>query len=289
MTAQPNEPLHTSPFDAIRRIAEDGSEYWSARDLAKVLGYKTNFRNFKLAIGRAEISCKNSGHNPADHFAGVRKMVKIGSGAEREVEDVYLTRYACYLIVQNADPNKEIVALGQTYFVEQARRQELAAQWAALPEAKKRLALRGEMSVHNTNLSAAARQAGVVEPRDFAVFQDHGYQGLYGGLKASDIREHKGLNKKQEILDYMGSDELAANIFRASQTKQKLERDNIKVKTAANQAHQEVGHKVRKAIVDIGGTMPEELPTPTESIQELERKEVKRLKQGPQISMFGDE
>jgi DNA-damage-inducible protein D len=238
---------HISPFEAIRREAEDGSEYWSARDLSKILGYAT-WDKFKNAIEKAEEACQNSGQAISDHFSHVGKMIRAGKGAQREIEDVLLSRFACYLLVQNSDPSKPIVALGQAYFAVQTRRQELADELAALPEDQLRLVRRSQMSVLNNQLAEAAQGAGVIETKDFAIFQDHGYRGLYGGLKARDIHARKGLKKNQEILDYMGSDELAANAFRASLTKQKIEREQIKGKDKANRAHHEMGHEVRETI-----------------------------------------
>jgi DNA-damage-inducible protein D len=276
---------HASPFEAIREEAEDGSEYWSARDLSKILGY-TEWRNFTTAIEKAKEACQNSGQAVSDHFVDINKMVKLGSGGRRKIEDYHLSRYACYLLIQNADPSKPIVALGQTYFAVQTRRQELADELATLPEDQLRLLRRAQMTVYNSQLAGAARQSGVIEPMDFAIFQDHGYLGLYGGLKAKDIHDRKGLKKSQEILDYMGSDELAANIFRASQTKQKLEREQIQGKEKANRTHFEVGKKVRQTIEELGGTLPEDLPTPAESIQQLQRKEQKQLQDRSQPSLF---
>lgn len=276
---------HLSPFEAIRRIADDGVEYWSARDLAKILGY-AKWTNFIYAINKAKEACENSGYSSLDHFAGSSKLIRAGKGAQRKIEDYQLSRYASYLIVQNADPNKPIVALGQTYFAVQTRRQEVADELTGLSEDQLRLLRRSQMSVYNTQLAEAAQHSGVVQPIDFAIFQDHGYMGLYDGLKAQDIHERKSLGKNQEILDYMGSDELAANIFRASQTKQKLERERVRGKEAANLTHHEVGREVRKTIKRLGGTMPEDLPTPKESIQQLEKKEQRRLKRGPQLEMF---
>ena len=276
---------HASPFEEIREEAEDGSEYWSARDLSKILGY-TEWRNFTTAIEKAKEACENSGQAVFDHFVGFNKMVKLGSRSQRKIEDYHLSRYACYLLIQNADPAKPIVALGQTYFAVQTRRQELADKLIALPEDQLRLLRRSQMNIYNTQLAQAAQLAGVVEPLDFAIFTDHGYKGLYGGLGARDIHAHKRLKKNQQILDYMGSDELATNIFRASQTKQKLEREQIQGKEKANETHYDVGKKIRQTIEELGGTLPEDLPTPRESIQQLQRKEQKQIQERSQLSLF---
>jgi DNA-damage-inducible protein D len=261
-----------SIFEQIRRVDRNGNEYWSARDLAKALEY-SEYRHFLPVIERAKEACRNSGQRISDHFEDTLEMVSIGSSAQREVDSVKLSRYACYLIVQNADPGKEIVAFGQTYFAIQTRLQEIQQmdEYNRLStEDEKRLFLRNEMSKHNTQLAAAAKDAGVIEPRDYAIFQNHGYQGLYGGLDAKGIHQRKGLKKSQHILDHMGSTELAANLFRATQTEEKLRRENIKGKTRANQTHFEVGRKVRKTIAEIGGTMPENLPV-AESVKKIER------------------
>ena len=202
-------------------------------------------------------------------------MVTIGGGAEREVKDVRLTRYACYLIAQNGDPRKKPVAFAQTYFAIQTRRQEIqdddVAQYVPLPEDQKRLLLRDEIKAHNKNLADAARGAGVIEPVDFAVFQTFGYKGLYGGLDRIGIQRRKGLRSKDHILDHMGSTELAANLFRATQTEDKLRRDKIVGKSAANETHYAVGRKVRDTIREIGGAMPEDLP-PAEDIAKVGRR-----------------
>jgi DNA-damage-inducible protein D len=228
---------HISPFERIRQL-DDEREFWSARDLAEVLGY-TQWRNFEQAINRAIRACRNSGQDAADHFAEVSKMITIGKGGQRRVKDYELSRYACYLIIQNADPEKEIVALGQTYFAVQTRRQEVAEAeiLAGLSENQRRLYLRGQLADHNRDLSEAANQAGVFTALDFAIFHDHGYMGLYGGLRAQDIHRRKGLKKGQQILDHMGSTELAANLFRATQTEEKLRREQIATKDGANAAH----------------------------------------------------
>ncbi len=257
-------------FEKIKRLDNDNNEFWNARDLSKVLEY-SQFRHFIPVIERAKEACKNSGINIIDHFEDILTMVPIGSGAEREIEDIRLSRYACYLIVQNADSSKEIVALGQTYFAVQTRLQEIQQMQAyqlLKTEAEKRVFLREEMSLHNKQLAEAAKDAGVIEPLDYAIFQNHGYQGLYGGLTAKDIHIRKGLKKSQQILDHMGSTELAANLFRATQTEEKLRREEIKGKDKANQTHFEVGTKVRKTIEDIGGTMPENLPV-ADSVKKL--------------------
>ena len=204
-------------------------------------------------------------------------MVTIGSGAERELDDIELSRYACYLIVQNGDPRKQVIALGQSYFAVKTRQQELIENYDNLSEDQKRLAIRYEMTKHNKLLSAAVKDAGVKTTIDYAVFQNHGYMGLYGGLKAGDIKNRKGLSKSQNLLDHMGYEELAANLFRATQTEAKLRRDNIQGKENANQTHFTVGKEVRDTIERLGGTMPENLPTPEKSIQQLERKQRKLL------------
>ncbi len=242
--------------------------------MAKVLEY-SEFRHFKPVIERAKEACMNSGNQVADHFEDILDMVSIGSGAERQIEDVKLSRYACYLIVQNADPAKEVVALGQTYFAVQTRLQEIRQmeEYNQLTtENEKRLFLRNEMKKHNIQLADAAKDAGVIEPYDYAIFQNHGYMGLYGGLDARGIHARKGLKPRENILDHMGSTELAANLFRATQTEEKLRREQIKGKAKANQAHYEVGKKVRKTIEEIGGTMPENLPV-ADSIRKLEKPE----------------
>lgn len=202
-------------------------------------------------------------------------MVTIGSGAEREIDDIQLSRYACYLIVQNSDPRKKVVALGQSYFAVKTRQQELIENFEELDEDTKRLAIRKEMIEHNKQLVAAAKDAGVETTKDYAIFQNYGYKGLYGGLGAKDIHEKKGLKKSQKILDHMGYEELAANLFRATQTEAKLRRDNIQDKAEANQTHYNVGKEVRDTIKRLGGTMPEALPTPEKSIQQIEREKIK--------------
>lgn len=268
-------------FEQIKRLDENKNEYWTARDLSRVMEY-SEYRHFKPVIDRAKEACKNSGYNVADHYEDILGMVSIGSGAEREVDDVKLSRYACYLIVQNADPSKEIVALGQTYFATQTRLQEIQQMEAyqqLKTEEEKRMFLRKEMFEHNNQLAVAAKNAGVIDPIDYAIFQNHGYMGLYGGLDAKGIHRKKGLKKSEQILDHMGSTELAANLFRATQAEDKLKRENIKGKQKANQTHFEVGKKVRKTIQELGGTMPENLPK-ADSIKKIGKSsETKKLKQ----------
>lgn len=267
-------------FEKIKHINEYGQEYWLARELQPVLEY-SQWRRFTEAINRAKTACENSGHNVTDHFADVGKMVEIGSGAKRNVEDYELSRYACYLIVMNGDPRKEIIALGQTYFAVKTRQQELIENYEELSEEQKRLAIRNEMKRHNSALADAAHDAGVIKPIDYAIFQNYGYMGLYNGLKAKDIKERKGLKKNQDILDYMGSTELAANLFRATQTEEKLRREHIQGKKEANKTHYEVGKKVRQTIAELGGTMPEDLPTPEKSVKQIEKEhEMKEIGNG---------
>ena len=270
---------HHATFDGICQLDEHGNEYWMARQLALVLDYP-QWRNFQQVLDRAKIACQQSGQPVEDHFAEMRTMVDIGSGAQRPVEDVRLSRYACYLIVQNGDPSKPVIANGQAYFAMQTRRQELAddANFSKLSEADKRLAIRNELATHNKQLAAAAKDAGVETALDYAIFQDHGYKGLYGGMGAKDIHANKGLKKSQKILDHMGSTELAANLFRATQTEEKLRRDGVQGKRQANQTHHEVGSKVRQTIQDLGGTMPESLPVPEQSIQQLASVRKKQIK-----------
>ncbi|WP_242470185.1 DNA damage-inducible protein D [Thiococcus pfennigii] len=244
-TDKPIADQHHQTFEGIRQFDAEGNEYWTARQLARVLEY-SEYRHFLPVIERAREACRNSGHPEADHFEDVLDMVEIGSGARRQVADIHLSRYACYLAVQNGDPAKPVIANGQTYFALQTRRQELRDDetFARLSEDDKRLAIRNELATHNKHLAAAAKDAGVETPLDYAIFQDHGYKGLYGGRRAKDIHAAKGLKRSQKILDHMGSTELAANLFRATQTEEKLRRDQVRGKQKANQTHFEVGQKV---------------------------------------------
>lgn len=235
----------------------------------------TQWRRFNETIERAKTACKNSGNSISAHFADVGKSSPMPNGGERILVDYELSRYACYLIVQNGDSRKKVIALGQTYFAVKTRQQELIENFDDLTEDKKRLAIRNEMKVHNKSLAEAANLSGISDPRDYAIFQNKGYQGLYGGLGRKEIHARKGLKKSQDILDHMGSTELAANLFRATQTDEKLRNDKIIGKEAANRTHYEVGKKVRQTIKELGGTMPEDLPTPSKSIKQIEREQKK--------------
>lgn len=271
------EKYSEATFENIKHINEYGQEFWYARELARVLEYK-DFRNFEQIIFKAMDACKNSGFDIADHFGDVTEMVEIGSKAQRGFPSYMLSRYACYLIVMNGDPRKQIIAVGQTYFAVKTRQQELVDNYDQLTEDQKRLAIRDEIKRHNKSLAEAAQMAGVETSLDYATFQNYGYMGLYGGLTAQGIKQRKGLKKSQDILDHMGSTELAANLFRATQTDEKLRRENVHGKQAANLTHYEVGAKVRQTIADLGGTMPEDLPTPEKSVKQLAREQEKRLK-----------
>ncbi|MFA6274471.1 MAG: DNA damage-inducible protein D [Candidatus Paceibacterota bacterium] len=244
-------------FEKIKKINEYGSEYWSARDLYKLLSY-TEYGKFLRAIERAKEACKNSGVDIKDHFAQVSEMITIATGTiretKRESKNYNLSRYACYLIAQNGDPRKVEIAKAQTYFAIQTYRQETQDN---LVEDRKRIFLRGEMTEHNKNLASSAKRAGVT---NYANFQDFGYIGLYGGMRQKDIHQKKNLKEKENILDHMNSEELAANLFRATQTDAKIKRENIIGQHNANMAHKQVGEKVRNTIKSLGGTMPENLP-----------------------------
>lgn len=248
-------------FEQIKHTNEIGQEFWSARELHTVLDY-IKWDKFLNVIDKAKEACKNSGQRVSDHFPRMEKMVEIGSGAVRDIGDMHLSRYACYLIIQNGDPTKEVIALGQTYFAVQTRKAELIedAFESLKTEEEKRLFLRQELAEHNKQLADAARAAGVIQPWEYAIFQNHGYMGLYNGLGAKAIHAKKKLKKSENILDHMGSTELAANLFRATQTEEKLKREKIKGKDKANKTHFEVGKKVRQTIKELGGTMPEDLP-----------------------------
>lgn len=271
------EKYSDATFESIKHTNADGQEYWLARELQAVLEY-TEWRNFCKIIDKAKVACKGAKNNVAEHFVDVNKSSPMPNGGVRILDDVMLSRYACYLIVQNGDPRKEVIAVGQTYFAVKTRQQELIENYDILSEEQKRLAIRAEMVEHNKSLAEAAKQAGVETPQEYAVFQNKGYQGLYGGLGVRDIHARKGLKPNEKILDHMGSTELAANLFRATQTDEKLRRENIQGKDAANETHYQVGRKVRQTIAELGGTMPEDLPAPEKSIKQIQREQKKLAK-----------
>lgn len=274
-------------FEEIKHLSDDGSEFWYARELATVLGY-VQWRNFAKVLVRAEVACKNSGYVIVDHFAEVSKTIEMPKSATKQVVDYKLTRYACYLIVQNGDPRKEIIALGQTYFAIQTRRQEVADYFNQLDEDNKRLVIRGDIKQWNQMLAEATHNAGVISNEEYAAFQNAGYMGLYGGMKVEDIHKKKSLKKNDKILDFMSSTELIANLFRISQTEEKLKKDHTSTSDAANEIHFIVGREVRGTIERVGGTMPEDLPVPNKSISDIEREQLKRLKRNPEKLMLDE-
>ena len=263
-------------FENIKHVDENGTEFWYARELQKALEY-TEYGKFLPVIEKAIEACRKTGFDEGNHFAHVSEMVRIGSGAERKMDSYKLSRYACYLIVMNGDPRKEVIALGQTYFAVKTRQKEISDAATQLSEDEKRLAIRDEVTVRNKFLASSAKAAGVETPVDYAVFQNRGYQGLYNGLGMKDIHKRKGLKKNEQILDHMGATELAANLFRITQTDDKLRRENIKGKEKANETHFAVGKKVRQTIAELGGTMPENLPTPKISAKNLKQERKKAI------------
>jgi DNA-damage-inducible protein D len=270
------EKYSEDTFEKIKHLTGDGQEYWLARELQAALEYK-EWRNFVKTINKAKTTCKSSMQAADCHFVDINKMVEAGVSA-KEIDDMVLSRYACYLIVQNGDPRKKPIALGQTYFAVKTREKELDEIYDSLSEDDKRLSARNELAEHTTSLADAAHFiAGIQNRQDYAIFQNKGYQGLYGGLGVKDIHARKGLNKTQKILDHMGSTELAANLFRATQTAEKIRREHIDNKRDANKTHYEVGQAVRNTIKGLGGTMPEELPTPEKSIKQIEKAKSKSL------------
>lgn len=261
-------------FEDIKNIREDGTEFWCARELSKVLQY-TKWENFAKVINKAMTASKSSGYKVSDHFPEARKMVGIGSKTQREVKDYELSRYACYLIVQNGDPKKQVIALAQTYFAIQTRKQELSEkEYSLLTEVEKRFYQRNLTKKGNYSLNQTAKKAGV---KNFDKFHNAGYKGLYNGETADDIAKRKGLRYREDILDNMGSEELIANLFRISQTEQKLKRDNVQTEKDANDTHYNVGSKIRQTIEELGGTMPENLPTPEKNLKQLEKEQKQAL------------
>ena len=261
-----------SIFENIKHYTEDGVEFWYARELQAVLEYK-KWGNFVKVIEKAKDACKTAEQSLSEHFADVGKTIAMPKGATKIIEDLMLTRYACYLIVMNGDPRKKTIALGQTYFAVQTRKQELEDdEFRTMTEDERRLHLRNDVKGFNKKLANAAQDAGV---QNFGKFQNYGYRGLYNGETAADIKARKGLKKGQDILDHMGSTELAANYFRITQTEEKLRREQIKGEENANITHFRVGQKVRQTIAELGGTMPEDLPTPEKSIKQIEKEQKK--------------
>ena len=262
-------------FEDIKHIDKNGVEFWCARELMPILQY-SNWQNFEKIIEKAKISCENSEVNVYDHFIDISKMVQIGSGAKRKQQDYKITRYACYLIAQNGDPRKEVIALAQTYFAVQTRKQEITEkEYSMLTEDEKRFYQRNLTKKGNYSLNQTAKKAGV---KNFDKFHNAGYKGLYNGETADDIAKRKGLRYREDILDNMGSTELIANLFRISQTEEKLKKDNIQTEKDACSTHNKIGKIVRKAIKEAGGTMPEDLPTPQKSLKQLQKEKNKQLK-----------
>ncbi len=268
------EIYNQKTFEDIKHINDDGIEFWYARELQEVLGYK-EWRNFLKVIDRAIQSLETSFLDKSDHFVEVNKIVKAGISS-KEINDMILSRYACYLIVQNGDPRKKMIALGQQYFAIQTRKQELTEkEFEELSEEERRLILRKDVTGFNKKLFAAAQNSGV---NNFARFNNAGYKGLYGGETAQDIKERKGLKGKENILDHMGSTELAANLFRITQTEERLKKGDIKRQEQADNTHYKIGEKVRETMKEISGITPEQLPTPDKSIKQLEQEKKKLIK-----------
>ena len=264
----------TKTFEEIKHIDEEGNEYWEARELMPLLEYN-KWENFHKVIKRAMIACESSNNTINDHFPDFRKPIVGGKGNVQNVIDYHLSRYACYLIAQNGDSRKESIALAQTYFAVQTRKQELSEkEYNELSEDEKRFYNRNLTKKGNYSLNIAAKNAGV---KNFDKFHNSGYKGLYNGETADDIAKRKGLRYREDILDNMGSEELAANLFRITQTESKLKRDNIKNENDANQTHYTIGKNIREVIKKNGGTMPEDLPTPKKSLKELEKEKNKNL------------
>jgi DNA-damage-inducible protein D len=264
-------------FEEIKHIAENGCEFWLARELQGVLQY-AQWRRFEDTINRAKISCKVSQHEVGEHFAEVGKVLVVGNGAKQKLKDYKLSRYACYLIVMNGDPRKEVIANGQTYFAVKTRQQEFNELYNQLSEDDKRLFIRGDIKQKNMLLAEVAKNAGIITTHEYAIFQDYGYKGLYGGETAKDIAGRKGIDaEKDSILDYMGSLELAANLFRITQTEDIIKRNNVDNPSDANDTHYRVGAKVRQTIKELGGIMPEELPKPEKSIPQIEKERQRQI------------
>ena len=270
-----NAKKENQTFEDIRHIEENGIEYWYGRELQKILEYN-KWENFEKVINKAMIACENTGISVTEHFPDVRKTIKMPKGAEKEIKDYKLSRYACYLIAQNGDSRKKVIALAQTYFAVQTRKQEITEkEYSLLTEDEKRFYQRNLTRKGNYSLNIAAKNAGV---KNFDKFHNAGYKGLYNGETADDIAKRKGLRYREDILDNMGSDELIANLFRISQTEQKLKKDNIQTEKEANKTHYNIGKNIREVIEKNGGTMPEDLPTPEKSLKQLEKEKNNMLK-----------
>ncbi len=277
-----------------QRTDNNGNEFWFARELAPALEY-VEWRNFSKVLERAMLACKNSGFIVSDQFVAVNKLIEMPSKPRKQNEkigfvdlnktktksiiDYKLSRYACYLIVQNGDPRKKIIAIGQTYFAIQTRRQEVANYFNQLNEDNKRLVIRGDVKQWNQMLAEAAHNAGVITDTEFSRFQNAGYMGLYGGETVTDIHSRKGLKPKQKILDFMNSQELIANLFRISLADEKIRKENIQGADNANETHNLVGQEVRDTIVRVGGVLPEKQSTPSKSIKEVQKEQLKKLKE----------
>ncbi|MDR0805516.1 MAG: DNA damage-inducible protein D [Enterobacteriaceae bacterium] len=278
-------------FEQIKHVDENGTEYWYARELAPVLEY-VKWENFSKVLSRAMLACKNSGFSISDQFLVVDKLIEMPTKLKKEGEnfgfpevrktkkivDYKLSRYACYLIVQNGDPRKEVIALGQTYFAIQTRRQEVADYFNQLDEDNRRLVIRGDIKKWNQMLAETAHHAGVITNEEFAEFQNAGYMGLYGGETVADIHQRKGLSPKHKILNFMNSQELIANLFRISLADEKIKKENIQGSDNATIAHNEVGQEVRETIARVGGVLPENQPTPIKSLEEVQKEQIKKLK-----------
>ncbi len=267
---------NSSSFEEIKHIDENGIEFWYARELMPVLQY-SNWQNFEKIIKKSKISCQNSDISVFEHFIDVNKLSKRANNAEVEINDYKLTRYACYLIAQNGDSRKRVIALAQTYFAVQTRKQEISEnEYRLLTEDEKRFYQRDLTRKGNYSLNQTAKKAGV---KNFDKFHNSGYKGLYNGETADDIAKRKGLRYREDILDNMGSEELAANLFRITQTESRLKKDNIHTEIEANKTHYNIGKNIREVIAKNGGTMPEELPTPEKSLKQLEKENIRSLKQ----------
>ena len=261
-------------FESIKHIDENGVEFWYARELMEMLEY-SKWGNFIKVIDKAKKSCENSNNTIFEHFADVGKTIKMPKNAEKTIEDMKLTRYACYLIAQNGDSRKKAIALAQTYFAVQTRKQEITRQeYENLSEDEKKLYTRQNVKDKNKYLFDTAKLAGV---KNYGKFNNYGYRGLYNGETAKDIANRKGISEKEDILDYMSSTELAANLFRITQTDEVLKNKNINNEDDACITHHKVGQAVRQTIKRIGGTMPEDLPTPRKSTKQIEKEKNKKL------------